>query len=189
MLREHSRAVAVAIFALLAADGAEAATIIDFEDWAGGSSDQTLVTSRGFNFASQAGLFVSPDPSGGNLTQSLHSRTYDGGTLTKIDGTAFSILSLDLHEGLPGHFATTVTLTGERAGGVVAKVKFTLDGLGNTYETFYPVAFSNIDSVTLSSDVWGTTFSLDNIVVPEPGVLGLILFGLAGILRRRGALI
>ena len=150
-------------------------TVIDFEDWTGGTGDQTSITSGGFNFTGAA-FFIAPHPDGGNPTLSLQMRV---GVLevSKVGGGTFSIISLDLQEGLPAHLATVVSLTGiSNSRGVVVKELFFLDGLPDTYETFYPVGFVGIDRLLLQAEPGPSpTFSLDNIVIPEPATLCMVV--------------
>jgi hypothetical protein len=67
--------VGLAAFLFLSGGVSQGATVIDFEDWTGGSGEQTLVNSRGFSLNNPAGFFISPDPGGGNSTQSLHTKS------------------------------------------------------------------------------------------------------------------
>jgi len=151
-------------------------TIIDFEDWTGGSGDQTSITSGGFAFSLLTGgsFFIAPHPEGGNPTLSLQMRS---GVLlmSRGDGAPFSVISLDLQEGLPTNPGAVVSLTGIVNDGVGVKELFWLDGLPDTYETFYPVEFIAIDHLELHE---GRTFSLDNIVIPEPGTLSMLVLAL-----------
>lgn len=147
--------------------------IIDFEDWTGGTGDQTSIAYGGFNFSTNGAFFIAPDPDGGNPSLSLHMRS---GVLevSKVDGGSFSIVSLDLQEGLLANPSTYVTLTGFFTD--IVKEPFFLDGLADTYETFYPTGFIGIDRLDLYAG--GPSFSLDNIAIPEPMTLCMLVLAL-----------
>lgn len=151
------------------------ATIIDFEDWTGGPGDQTFITYAGFNF-SGGPFFIATHPEGGNNTLTLQVRT---GFLciSRADGGPFSVISLDLQEGSPTNPAIMVSLTGITQG-VVAKEPFYLDGIANTYETFFPSGFVGINSLEFLPFPYLSTFSLDNLVVPEPSAVGMLVLAI-----------
>jgi len=161
----------------LGASATEATTIVDFEDWTGGGEQQDIVLSRGFAFA--GALSVSPDSGTNNPTKALHSLDL-GGKVVQASGLPFAIYSLDLQEGLGASETVAVKLVGHRSGTDVIQT-FTLDGQASTYETFYPLGFTDLSIVHFYAyDAQGQqspVFSVDNIVVPDP--LSIVLLAMA----------
>jgi len=117
----------------------------------------------------------------------LFSNTSNGIiTLTKDDGNAFALQSIDLTE-LNGSSPADVVFTGQLSVGGTTMQTFTLDGTSFVPETF---AFdSSFSSVTSVSWVQVSSFhQFDNIVVvPEPAsCVGLaLMMGMAIAVRRR----
>lgn len=172
------------ILTLVITSPAWANSIIDFEDWTGGRDVQYDVESRGFFFSN--GSILSIEPQTGNTTCALHSLS---STLKFADpGETFSIISIDLQEGLGTADSIFITLIGYRALLPSIVQTFTLDGYSNTFETFHPSGFSDLTGAQLyAHNAQGQNaqgFSVDNIIVPEPGVLSVVLFGI-GIFARR----
>ena len=100
-----------------------------------------------------------------------------------VGGGTFSLLSLDLQEGLFSTPPTTsILVTGFFAGGGSVSQTFTLDGISSTFQTFYPSEFTGHEKVTLAADARGM-LSVDNLILPEPGAV--LLFASAPVLLRR----
>lgn len=183
----YSTHLALLAFALLSSSLGHAATIIDFEDWSPGPGYPLLVESRGFDF--HGDLSVSVDAASGNPTNALHSRS--SGFKMGMGGRTFGVVSLDLQEGLGSSDTASIRLWAylPSPAGMVEQT-LVLDGRADTYETFYPTGFSGID--TLFFDTYDNQgqpvagqFSVDNIVVPEPGALSLVAIAFVGASRRR----
>lgn len=162
-----------------------AGTIIDFEDWAGGGDVQASIESQGYSFHS--GFVVSVEPETGNATYALHGLLSDA--KFRNGGGSFGIISLDLQEGLGVTDTISIQLKGYRATLPPVTQTFVLDGSPNTFETFYPIDFVEVTSVYLYAyDSQGQPsqgFSVDNIVVPEPAALALMVLSLGASARRR----
>lgn len=180
---------------LCACGSAHAAMIVDFEDWNGGSGDQTSITSRGFNFTTSNGVFFI-ESGGGNQWLTMRSGTLN---MTKMGGGAFAVNSVDLQEGI-STATQVVSITGLINNGVGAKQIIELDGVGATWQTFQlnglPTGlggfgdFGNVDNLLFepygATGQYGTSFSLDNIaIVPEPGSLSFLLLGLLTLKKLR----
>jgi len=166
-------------FVFLAAGAAQAVTIIDFEDWTGGSGEQDMVRSRGYVFGGS--LMVGPAPGTNNPTNALHSLGH-WIKMMPIRGSAsdgpFTLVSFDLQEGSAASQTSSIQLVGYRKGGWQLFETFIMDGLASTCETFYPAGFTEITdfycyAYTAQGDP-SVGFSVDNIVVPEPFSLCLI---------------
>ena len=124
----------------------------------------------------------------------LFNRNTNGVTrLTRQDGTAFNLFSIDLAE-LNGDVTPPeqlqVTFTGLFSGGGTIEQTFTLDGNAFGAETFFFTDFSNLASVSWAQE---TPFhQFDNVVVnavPVPAAVWLFgsgLLGLIGFARSRG---
>ena len=165
--------------------GADAAMIIDFEDWTGGGGPQYLVVSGGFTFAGL--LSVSPDAETDNPTNALHSLDL-GCKVIQPSGLPFAIYSLDLQEGLGASETVSVKLVGHRSESDVIQT-FYLDGQTSTYETFCAVGFTDLSGVHFSAyDAQGIQlpgFSVDNIVVPEPFSIALLAAAFLALVVRK----
>ena len=173
------------VFGVWACGLSQGATVVDFEDWADGTGHQWSVQSHGYQF--DGSFTVSRDLASGNATTALHSLSSNA-KMVMLNGGAFNITRLDLQEGGGTFNAISVHLWANlpSPGGTVEQI-FTLDGRADTYETFYPLGFVNVTQVFFDSyNAPGSTggFSIDNIVVPEPGTLCLIFIG-APLLRRQ----
>lgn len=173
----------LAVSLILPACVSQAANTIDFEDW---NVDAGYLVSGGFHFSGI--VSVSIDPASGNTTNALHCLSLRFKAIP-ISENLFSIHSLDLQEGIGATGTVAIQLVGHfpfPAGGVVQT--FILDGNPATYERFYPVGFVGLEGVHLygfdASGRASTGFSVDNVVIPEPGSLCL-LFPATALLRRR----
>lgn len=105
-----------------------------------------------------------------------------------IDGNTFAISSLDLQEGIGISDTVSVMLLAFSLHGQLLQT-FNLDGTLATFETVYPVGFSDLTEVHFYAyDAQGQAtaglFSVDNIVVPEPAALLLLSFGLIVVTRK-----
>jgi hypothetical protein len=110
--------------------------------------------------------------------------------LVKTDGTAFSLLSIDLARNFAFDPAPTVTFTGTLSGGGTVTESFTITTPVGTaaFQTFDFTGFTNVTSVT-----WGQPQLSDGLhqfanihianPVPEPStlVMSSILFGIFGV--------
>ncbi len=163
----------------LSAGIAQATTVIDFEDWTGGSGHQAVIESKGFIIDGLM-LSVGPDPGTNNATNTLHSAQLlkmgprRGSTWNGL----FTLVSFDLQEGSAASQTSSIQLVGYRKGGWQLFETFIMDGLASTCETFYPAGFTEITdfycyAYTAQGDP-SVGFSVDNIVVPEPFSLCLI---------------
>ena len=135
-------------------------------------------------------------------SQPIHSPDID---LARIDGQAFSLLSLDIGELLirrPDSTAKLVTFTGTLSGGGTVVASFVPDGIADgpggvaDFESFaLPATFRNLLNVkiTATGGVGDSGFQMDNLKlerVPEPasvaiwGMLG-VCAALGGVARRR----
>ena len=149
-------------------------TIIDFEDWTGGEEPQYIVTSSGFDF--HGFLSVGPASASNNSTNALDS-LQSTLKMNQVGLASFSVISIDLHEGLDDTGTASVKLVGSRDSTQVVQT-FALDGDPDTYETFHPVGFSDLVGVHFYAyDAQGdcaSGLSIDNVVVPEPTMIGAL---------------
>ena len=175
---------------LLSLGNAQAATMIDFEDWAGGSGGYTSLVSGGYRFEGgestpQGLLFIWPNPESGNPTQALHTNPKAYFSMSKLGGGEFSVRSIDLQEGLSWSDSAYVSLTGiGSSGGVVGKEIFYLDGDPRTYETF-AVHLEQVSSIWFLAGGGHELMSVDNIVIPEPPATLMLVIGLVAMALRR----
>lgn len=177
-------------FLFLSAGIAQATTVIDFEDWTGGSGEQFLIKSKGFVLGEI--LSVGPDIGTDNVTNTLHSgpRFKMGPESGSVWNGRFTLVSFDLQEGSAASQTRSIELVGYQGGGQQVFESIALDGLGSTYETLYPVGFSGLTGLicyayTAQGDP-SAGFSIDNIViVPEPSSLGLGMLGLLAVRKRK----
>jgi len=174
------------LVAMLALAGpARATAVIDFEDWTGGSGQQDVVVSRGFEFHGGV-LSVFSTPGSSNLTNALHVGAA-GPKMLSSDLSPFDLVSLDLQEGVGN--TVRVELIGHLTGPDWLSTTVTLDGDSTTFETFYLTGFSEVEMLFFNlydaQGNYSSGLSIDNIVVPEPAAATLILLGMAVICRRR----
>ena len=107
-----------------------------------------------------------------------------------VDGSAFSLLSVDLGEFMvsASFTASPITFVGTRTDSTRVSQTFTVDGLAdgpggsNDFETFYFTdEFTNLQNVA----VQGTSFSMDNLnisSVPIPPAAWLFLTGMVALI-------
>ena len=115
-------------------------------------------------------------------------------TLSEVDGSAFSLDSIDLAE-LTGNDVASTTFVGELLGGGTTSQTFTLDGIAFEPETFlFNDSFNSVTSVTWTQanpfhqfDNIAISEAVSNSVVPEPTSIATfgMLFGFAALRRRR----
>ena len=77
-----------------------------------------------------------------------------------------------------------MSITGLRSFDVVGKERLFLDGQANAYQTFTLSQIRNVDRVLFEPGEEHAINSVDNIVVPEPGTLSLLLIGTLLVRRR-----
>ncbi len=107
--------------------------------------------------------------------------------LTRIDGQAFSALSLDIDQVFALDLDISFELTGALAGGGLITQTFSPDtSIG--YESLILTGFSNITSLRLGTASLANWDNINLTPVPLPSVIWLFgsgLLGLLGIARRR----
>lgn len=186
--RTVGRAAGLVLAALLAGGAAQAASVVDFEDWAGVGGHQFDTHWGGYVFAGN--FYVGTHPGTNNPTNVLYTSSGGLKFLQETEGI-FTLNSIDLQEGFGPGDTVSVTLLGYRPGGPQVMETFNLDGDPATFETFHPASFSGVDQVNFFAyDAQGSPtrdLSIDNIVVPEPATVGLTLVGIAGVGKRRRA--
>jgi len=110
-------------------------------------------------------------------------------TLSAADGSAFSLISIDLGPLIGGVYGASVTFTGEIFGGGSVDQAFGPISVG-AFTTFSFGGFTNLTSVSwvqISPHHQFDNIVIDTQSVPEPGTLALFGIGLAamGLSRRR----
>lgn len=182
------------------------AIVIDFEDIAVAAGVNSIGgdrISRGFSFDSSANhTHLSNDTFSGNSGSTfLVTDDFLGAnttTVARVGGGVFSLASVDLGEWNDGiALASTITVTGNLAGGGSIVTSFTLDGVlsaggSNNFETFlFGPGWTGLTSVVFDATAGAGEmyWAMDNLVagVPEPGALLLVASGLAALGWRRRA--
>ena len=176
------------------------ATVITFDDLIG-----TEDTDIGSEYLEQGYLFTADN--GGNLyswgsavgedggytgSAALFNESYTSTVLTSVDGSLFSLYSVDISElYMAWPYAAVLTITGIQQNGFMVTADITLDGTFG-YETFVlEEGFTDLASVSFYSENLDD-FQLDNLnvsasTVPVPGsflILGSGLLAAAAIRRR-----
>lgn len=195
-----------ALFAalLLAIAQPAAATVIDFEDIGvppGGNEEGTTRISRGYLVQSNHNHLINNQPGVTAWNDSTWLGNVGKLTLSRSDGGAFSLLSLEAGEFSAEFFptpkGTQVLVTGNQVGGGTLTQLFGLDDVADgpgPLHDFQAVVFdsgwNNLLNVVF--EPVGTTaifYSLDNISVtatplPAPWLLFATGLGLLGLKRR-----
>jgi hypothetical protein len=166
-------------FLVLSGSVAQGAAVIDFEDWAGVEGHQFGTLWGGCEFA--GGFSVSLGIGTNNPSNVLHGHSSNV-KFVEATNTPFTIFSLDLQEGVLGSDTVSITLVGSRSSLPNIAQTFALDGLSSTFQTFYPTGFIDVNEVffypyNAQGQISTAGFSVDNIVLPEPTMLCLLLLG------------
>ena len=197
----------------IAAAGTSHAAVIGFQALEHGGSGQQVVPGTG-KFYSEAGYdFTSDAPLHNFATWGTASGNYFGSTalwngdgtgvtgitrLTRTDGGAFDLLSIDIAElNLAGAGIAGVTFDAVFSGGGTTSASFTTDGSRATGDlsSFQTFAFTGFTDIVSVSWLQVTPFiQFDNVTVrsatdiPEPPAVGLFaaaVLALAVVGRRR----
>ncbi len=152
--------------------------MIDFED-AGPPRTDTSALSQGFAFASSERLFITGDRSDASRNGTLALYNLGGTiTMTKENGGAFDLLSFDVGEGTLEAPSTSFEVIGFFEGGGSIAMVFPLDGVLPDFQTIDLVGYSDLSTAVFeASGGIVERFSLDNIVIPEPMSLSLLIVG------------
>jgi hypothetical protein len=185
------------IAALCSVPGARArGAFLDFSDVPPGTLTVfNPYQSQGFTLTSSSGGFVFNSPGTGNGSpQPVGNNPFYAGanglaafspatiTLTRTDGQAFSLLSIDLARNFAFDPAPTVSFTGTLAGGGTVQETFTVTTppppAPAAFQTFDFTGFTNITSVSWDQPVFTqglNQFTDINLAtaVPEPSTLVL----------------
>jgi hypothetical protein len=118
------------------------------------------------------GILAMPD----NGTAFLQTGVGDSLEFYNVDGSAFSLISVDLAEYSFYFNPWDVTFNGFRSDGTMVSTSFTLIGLPSFQTYMFGPEFSDLIRVEVPTQ----GYSLDNVVVatvPEPTVTGLSILG------------
>ncbi|MBF2058098.1 MAG: PEP-CTERM sorting domain-containing protein [Cyanobacterium sp. T60_A2020_053] len=196
----------LSVFGVMAkAEGAS--FVIDFEAL---RNDSAGLTNEGASYSEDGFTLVTSNPNNSNFfsVNAQDTPRYQGSvsffdnnvngeaTLTKDDGSAFDLLSIDLDQ-LNTTGGAPVNFTGTKADSSTVNQSFTLDGVGVTddstrgFQTFNFTGFDNLLSVSWIQQAPfhhfdNITLSASNsLTTPEPSlVLGIISFGVLGFLGK-----
>lgn len=166
---------------------ASASPVVDFEDWSSGSALFTSAHSRGFVFTAPSSFRIAPDLNDHSQNGTLALINTGGGTLTMRSGAgeSFALLFADFGESTLEAPSTSVLVTGLLSdGGSISRV-VELDGIPLGFETVGFSGFTDLESVNFQALGGIERFSLDNILVPEPGTLFLFGLGILVAMRER----
>ncbi len=142
-----------------------------------------FVSTQGYQFVSSANCcnFVlsvgAPTPANG--AQFL-TYTQFATTMTAVDGSAFSVTSLDTENGQYQSGAHSIVVTGTYANG--SQILQTLN-VADAFQTYALTGFTDLTSLQFSSAGGNGYTSIDNIAataVPEPATWSLLLLGFVG---------
>ncbi len=160
--------------------------IIDFEDWTGGSNFVSSATSGGFIFAADDVFSIQDNFSDASENDTLTLFNIGGGTITmtRDGGGVFDLLMADLGEGTLEAPSTSMLITGFFSDGGSISELLDLDGVLPDFEAVTFSGFSSLSSITFEAFGGIDRFSLDNIVVPEPGTLVFLGLGVLVAMRR-----
>ena len=178
----------IALLACLFTATASAGTVlIDFDDFPNGPSDGLTLSSKGFQFASEAVFIVSGTPS--TSDQSLQYCPFCTTTMVNDDGLLFDLNAFDFSNVFG--FAGTVEVTGTYGAGGTVSTTLNIDGSKNNY--VFDSSWTDLSNVVFATPTGaGGNYvgSIDNIsinVVPIPAAVWLFGSALAGLgwLQRR----
>lgn len=194
---------ALAVFVGAASPSALANIVLDFESVASSTKMYAGVSNEysSFGFKLESSAFASWGTSSSNYAGSTALfNLFDNDTtvLSRTDGGAFNLLSIDLSEAFRGGRSTTVDFVGTRVDGTQVVESVVMDGIFG-FESFN---FSHLIGVTSVFWSQGSSYhQFDNValglmgdpnpgggaVVPVPGAYLLGAFGLAlaGLVKRR----
>jgi hypothetical protein len=177
------RSLLTAAMALWVGSAAVAApVVIDFEALRRNDND---IPTHGTSYVEDGFLLRIATTGAGWATIGVQHPAFNGSTaifpntwrsdaiLTKVNGGAFDIQSVDLIEHFEG-IRPTVTFSGITRGGSPVSTTFRLDGNTELFETFrFPETFRDLTQVTWSHFDPENSFRLDNITLdgaPPPAV-------------------